>query len=87
MLELRVFGKDINDAAYRAAVARAQEAAESFGDQVTVVECDSTSEEAQELGIARFPAIAMGRRLVAVATIPPMSRLTAHLSAALKYAE
>ncbi|MFQ6133465.1 MAG: hypothetical protein ACE5R4_15590 [Armatimonadota bacterium] len=87
MVELRVFGKDINDAGYREALARAQEAAESFGDQVSVVGYDSTSEEAEELGIGRFPAVAVGRRLVAVATIPPVSRLTALLSAALEYGE
>ena len=85
MIELRVFGRDIGDAGYRAALARAREAAAPFSDQVSVVECDSTSVEAQQMGIARFPALAIGRGLVSVALTPPMSRVTALLAAALKY--
>lgn len=75
MVELRVFGKDFPDEAYNKMREVAAAVAEHYAGKVSIVECDFRSEDADNLGIGRAPALAIGDHVVAVGLVPALGQL------------
>ncbi|MFQ6098531.1 MAG: thioredoxin family protein [Armatimonadota bacterium] len=75
MVELRVFGKDFRNEEYEKMREAAEAVAQHYEGKVSVVEYDFRSEEANELGIARCPALSVNDRVVAVGVTPQVGSL------------
>ena len=75
MLEIKVFGTTPPCAKCKRAETQAQEAAEQFLGQVTVVKLDALGPEAEQYGLVTTPLVVVGEEVVGTGKVVPAKKL------------